>query len=212
MKIAIFGAAGDVGTRMMSEALARGHQVTGVVRTDNQLNKLPTEANRCVADITESEQLAHVIQEQDVLISAVRPPDGKEDLLIALTRSLLESTLPGQRVLLVGGAARLLIPGRTGDTVLSVPNFLPAAALEIAKACQAQYELCLAETRTAWTYFSPAAMLVPGERTGCYRLGTDTLVVDNNGESRISMEDFAVAMLDEVETPQHIQKAFTVGY
>ena len=212
MKIAIFGAAGDVGKRIMNEALARGHNVTGVVRTESQLNKLPAEASRCVADIADSHQLAHVIQGQDVLISAVRPPDGKEATLVALTRSLMASALPGQRVLLVGGAARLLIPGRAGDTVLTAPDFLPASALEIAKACQAQYELCLGETSTAWTYFSPAAMLMPGERTGRYRLGTDTLVVDNNGESRISMEDFAVAMLDEAETPQNIQKAFTVGY
>ncbi|MDQ7728632.1 NAD(P)H-binding protein [Halomonas sp. SpR8] len=212
MKIAILGAAGDVGTRIMSEALARGHHVTGVVRTENQLNKLPAEASYRVADISDPRQLAQVVEGQDLLISAVRPPEGQEELLVTLTDVILESALAEQRVLLVGGAARLLIPGRNGETVLTAPDFLPATALEIAKACQAQYERCLAETRTAWTYFSPAAMLSPGERTGTFRLGSDTLVTDNDGASRISMEDFAVAMLNEAETPIHIQQALTVGY
>ena len=96
--------------------------------------------------------------------------------------------------------------------MLSAPDFLPGAVVPIARACQAQYELCLEETRVDWTYLSPAAMLEPGDRTGRYRLGTDTLVVDESGVSRISIEDFAVAMLDEVERPKHIRRAFTVGY
>lgn len=212
MKIAILGAAGDVGTRIMSEALARGHHVTGVVRAESQRNKLPAEASYCVADISDPHQLAQAVEGQDLLISAVRPPEGQEALLVTLTDVILNSALAEQRVLLVGGAARLLIPGRNGETVLTAPDFLPATAREIAKACQAQYQRCLAETRTAWTYLSPAAMLVPGKRTGIFRLGSDTLVMDKNGQSRISMEDFAVAMLDEAETPTHIQQAFTVGY
>ncbi len=77
---------------------------------------------------------------------------------------------------------------------------------------QAQYELCLGETRAAWTYLSPLGMLEPGERTGRYRLGADTLLVDEGGVSRISMEDLAVAMLDEAEAPKHVRRAFTVGY
>ncbi|MGY4877538.1 NAD(P)-dependent oxidoreductase [Vreelandella aquamarina] len=212
MKITILGAAGDVGKRIMSEALARGHQVSGVVRKESQRNQLPAEAIHCVADISDPQQLAQVVKGQDLLISAVRPPEGQEELMATLTGLILENALAGQRVLLVGGAARLLIPGRNGETVLSAPDFLPTTARDIAKACQEQYERCLAETRTAWTYFSPAAMLTPGKRTGTFRLGSDTLVVDENGESRISMEDFAVAMLDEAEVPGHIRQAFTVGY
>ena len=100
----------------------------------------------------------------------------------------------------------------TTATVLSAPGFLPSSAIPIALACQKQYELCLAETRVDWTYLSPAAMLEPGERTGRYRLGADTLVADEHGISRISMEDFAVAVLDEAETPKHTRQPFTVGY
>ena len=111
-----------------------------------------------------------------------------------------------------GGAARLLLPDRGGETVLSAPGFLPTSTVAIARACQAQYELCLAEIRAEWTYLSPPAILEPGERTGHYRLGGDTLVVDDDGASRISMEDFAVAILDEAETPKHRREAFTVGY
>jgi len=82
MKIAILGAAGDVGTRLMSEALARGRHVTGVVGTENQRNKLPAEASYCVADISDPHQLAQVVEGQDLLISAVRPPEGQEALLV----------------------------------------------------------------------------------------------------------------------------------
>ncbi len=92
------------------------------------------------------------------------------------------------------------------------PPSLPASIVAIARASQAQYELCLGETRAAWTYLSPPGMLEPGERTGRYRLGADTLLVDEGGVSRISMEDLAVAMLDEAEAAKHVRRAFTVGY
>ena len=212
MKITIYGAAGEVGSRIVNEALARGHEVTGVARTDAQLARLPADASRLVADVSDLQQAARAAKGQDLLISAVRPPDGQEEALVSMTRSILASAEEEQRVLVVGGAARLLVPGRNGETVLTAPDFLPAAVVAIARACQAQYELCLAETRAAWSYLSPPAMLQPGERTGRYRLGKDTLVVDENGASRISMEDFAVAMLDEAESTKHIRRAFTVGY
>lgn len=188
-------------------------RATGVVRTDAQFSKLTGKVSRCAADVSDAQQLVRTMKGQDLLISALRPPEGHEDTLVALTRSVLDgAAVAGVRVLLVGGAARLLLPGRNGETVLSAPDFLPASAVSIARACQAQYELCLGETRVDWTYLSPAAMLEPGYRTGRYRLGSDTLVADESGTSRISMEDFAVAMLDEAEEQKHIRRAFTVGY
>lgn len=212
MNIIILGAAGDVGQRIVKEALARGHEVTAVIRKDAQRANLPARARYCVADVSNPQQLAQAIEGQDVIISAVRPPDGQEQALVTLTRSILDCTQENQRVLLVGGAARLFVPGQTGKTVLTAPDFLPATAVAIAQACQSQYELCLTETRAQWTYLSPAAMLSPGERTGHYRTGTDTLIISEKGVSHISMEDFAVAMLDEVENEQHLRRAFTVGY
>ena len=212
MNITVFGAAGDVGKRIVCEALYCGHNVTGVVRTEPQLAKLPAEIHRCTADVSDPQQIAPTTKGQDLLISAVRPREGREEALVAMTRSVLDSAVVGQRILLVGGAARLFVPGYQGETVLTAPDFLPPSAVAIAHACQAQYELCLRESRATWTYLSPAAMLKPGERTGNYRIGTDTLIIDEHGVSHISMEDYAVAMLDEAEAPKHIQRAFTVGY
>ena len=98
-----------------------------------------------------------------------------------------------------------------GDTVLTAPGFLPDSVLPIARACQAQYELCLAEREADWCYLSPPAMLMPGDRSGRYRTGGDVLLTDPAGQSRISMEDFAVALLDEAETPHHAGERFTVA-
>ncbi|MBA3833468.1 MAG: NAD(P)H-binding protein [Chthoniobacterales bacterium] len=213
MNITIFGAAGDVGTRIVDEALARGHEVAGVVRDKVQFDKLSTKVRCVVADASDPEQVRRAAHGQDLIISAVRPPEGEEDAMISLTRALLDgAAVAGVRILLVGGAARLLLPDGGGETVLSAADFLPASIVAIARASQAQYELCLGETRAAWTYLSPPGMLEPGERTGRYRLGADTLLVDEGGVSRISMEDLAVAMLDEAEAPKHVRRAFTVGY
>lgn len=212
MKITIYGATGDVGVRLVNEALARGHEVTGVARSEAQLAKLPEQVRRHRADVADPAQLADSVAGQDVLISAVRPPNGQEDALVTLTGALLGAVKDEQRVLIVGGAARLYLPGRDGETVLTAPDFLPVSVIPIARACQAQYALCMAETRAAWTYLSPAALLRPGERTGHFRLGTDHLLMDSNGESSISMEDYAVAMLDEAESGHYIRQAFTVGY
>lgn len=213
MKITVYGAAGTVGRRIASEAVARGHKVTGVVRTKAQFGNVPDNVSPCAADVSDMAQLIRTIKGQDLVISALRPPQGHEDVLVALTRSVLDGAAAGGvRVLVVGGAGRLLLPESDGETVLNAPGFLPASVVPIARACQAQYELCLNETRVNWTYLSPAAMLEPGNRTGRYRLGTDTLMIDENGASRISIEDFAVAMLDEVERPKHERRAFAVGY
>ncbi len=217
MKMIVFGARGEVGSRVVSEALARGHEVTAVVRSEAQVASVPTSVTACVADISNADtsnsaQLADVMAGHDLAISAVRPSDGQEDLLVSLTRSLLGAAAEaGVRVLLVGGAASLKLPDESGYTVLTAPDFLPDAVVPIARACQAQYELCLSETRADWSYLCPPAMLTPGARTGRYRLGSDVLLCDADGNAAISMEDFAVALLDEAETPRHKRVRFTVA-
>ncbi|PAU87303.1 NADH-flavin reductase [Pseudomonas sp. WN033] len=212
MKIAVYGAVGDVGKRVVAEALGRGHEVSGIVRRQMQLDQLPDGVRGLVADVCDSRQVVHTAKGQDLIISAVRPPQGREEMLVTMTRSILSCVDPRQRVLVVGGAARLRVPGHNGKTVLTLDGFLPASVVAIARACQAQYEVCLAETRAAWTYLSPPAMLIPGERIGSYRSGGDTLLVDADGTSCISMEDYAVALLDEAESAKHVRRAFTVGY
>ena len=213
MNIIVFGARGDVGSRVVAEALARDHTVTAVLRSETQAKSLPPTMTVRVADASDTDQVAELMAGHDVAISALRPPDGQEEMLVALTRSVLAAAARSSlRALIVGGAASLKVPGQGGHTVLTAPGFLPHEVVPIAKACQAQYELCAAENHANWSYLCPPAMLTPGERTGHYRVGSDTLVVDADGNSAISMKDFAVAMIDEAEAPHHIKTRFTAAY
>ncbi len=213
MRITVFGAAGAVGSRVAAEALSRGHEVTAIVRDPAQFNKLPAQAKARSGDAGNAGDVARLTAGQDIAISAIRPPAGSEDQLAAITKTILEGVAQsGIRVLIVGGAASLKMPGRGDTTVLAAPDFLPGAVLDIARACFAQHDVCRAETRTDWTYISPPAQLTPGIRTGSFRLGSDELLVDASGLSAISMEDFAVALLDEAERPKHHRARFTAAY
>ena len=150
---------------------------------------------------------------QDVLISATRPAPGREGELVATARALLAGVrATGTRLLLVGGAASLALAGGNGKRVLDDPAWVPPAWQPIARACLDQLEVCLGEKRADWTYLSPPAVLEPGRRSGSYRIGEDELLVDAEGASRISVEDLAVTLLDEVERPRHHRARFTVAY
>lgn len=213
MKIIVFGANGDVGSRLVREALSRGHQVTAAVRNPAKADRVDADAMRVKVDVENVQELPDLIAEQDLVISALRPADGNEDQLVPLTQAMLDASREsGVRAILVGGAARLILPHDPAHTVLSAPGFLPAEVVPIAVACQKQYELVAADHASDWSYISPPAMLAPGRRTGTYRTGADRLVVDDQRRSAISMEDFAVAILDEAEDPKHRRKAFTVAY
>ncbi len=212
MNILIFGASGDVGSRTLNEALSRGHSVTAAVRRENQIQTLPQEVKPILCDIAGDIDLTPHMAGIDVIISAVRPAEGSEKLLAPLTQKILDAAQKsGTRLITVGGAARLKLPGKE-TTVLSEPNFLPPSVVPIATACQEQSLLFEKNTTANWSYICPPALLQPGERTGSYRLGSDTLVVDAQGNSQISMEDFAVAIIDEAEIAQHIQQFFTAAY
>ena len=213
MKIIVFGAAGDVGSRVVKEALQRGHVVTAVVRNKNKLNRIPQGASMLVLDATEAEALDHAMVGHDLAVSALRPPDGRETDLPKLTKLVLNAASQSKtRVLIVGGAANLLMPDFSGHTVLTAPNFLPDDVKPIAAACFVQFAYCVADENADWTYFSPPAMFEPGQRTGNYRRGSDMLLVDEDGSSRVSMEDFAIAMMDEAEAPTKNLKRITVAY
>jgi len=212
MKMVVFGARGDVGRRVVAEALSRGHEVSAVVRSEAQTGDLPAGVVPRVADVANTEDAARLMDGQDLAVGAIRPPDGQEDALVPLTRSLLNAAaLARVPVLIVGGASSLKMPGQIGATVLTAPGFLPETVMPIAQASNAQYELCATETRADWSYLCPPAMLLPGTRSGRYRLGSDTLLFDADGNSQISMEDFAVALLDEAEAPKHGGARFTVA-
>lgn len=211
MDITILGATGQVGRRIVNEAILRGHNVIAVSRSN--ATPPPVHTTTAQLDINDTEALIVAAQKSDFIISAIRPNTGDETRLATLTQSALNAAshlnIP---ILIVGGAARLKLSAQGNNTVLSTPNFLPESVIPIAKACQSQFEICTASTHAKWIYLSPPAMLLAGEKTGRYRIGSDTLVTDAAGKSTISIEDFAVAILDEVEGPSHIHNPFTVAY
>ncbi|WP_436788137.1 NAD(P)-dependent oxidoreductase [Yinghuangia sp. YIM S10712] len=213
MRIAVFGAAGNVGSRVVAEAWARGHEVTAVVRGHRNLSGLPADVDVRTGDARDPDDVAAATVGQDLVITATRPAPGREAELPEATRALLAGIgKTGVRVLAVGGAGSLTVPGTGGRTVAGMPDF-PADWAPIAAACAEQLDVYrAAPAEIDWAYLSPAAILEPGERTGVYRLGGDTLLVDADGNSSISTEDLAVALLDEAERPRHHRTRFTVGY
>jgi len=213
MKITVLGATGNAGSRVVAEALSRGHEVTAVVRNSNVTNNLPAGVKIVTGDAGNVEDVTEVSAGQDVVISAIRPASGHESSVIPTTRSLMDGLAKtGVRLLVVGGAATLRVPSTDGKTVIEDSNYLPVSARHIGKASADQFEVCLAETRVDWAYLSPAAQFAPGERTGNYRLGADELLIDAEGISKISMEDVAIVLLDEAEQSKHHQTRFTVAY
>ncbi|MBB5913666.1 putative NADH-flavin reductase [Nocardia transvalensis] len=213
MRITVFGASGEVGSRVVREALARGHQVTAVSRDTSRLRSLPVEVEVRAGDAADPEDVADLGAGSDVVVSATRPGPGREYELAAAADGLLSGlTGTGVRLLVVGGAGNLTVPGAHGKTVVEMPDF-PDGWRPIALACHAQLEIFRASRRDVdWAYLSPPSNLAPGDRTGEYRLGADELVVDADGNSLISTEDLAVALLDEAERPKHHRTRFTVGY
>ena len=209
MRITVFGAAGAVGSRVVAEALSRGHEVTAVVR--GPAREVPG-ADVRTGDASIVEDVVALSAGQDLVISATRPARGHEDDLVTTAKALLAGLArTGVRLLLVGGAAGLTVPGTGGLTVVETPDF-PPSWRPVALACNGQLDVCRADAEADWAYLSPPALLEPGQRTGRYRLGADELLVDAAGRSEISMEDFAVALLDEAERPRHRRIRFTVAY
>ncbi|MFJ9774611.1 NAD(P)-dependent oxidoreductase [Kitasatospora sp. NPDC101157] len=212
MRITVFGATGNVGRRVVTEALDRGHEVTAVVRDPAKPHGLPSIVTVAVGDASSAEDVARISAGQDLVITATRPAPGSEHELAVATRGLLAGLAgTGVRLLAVGGAGSLVVPGTDGTILVDSPGF-PDEIRPIALACGEQLDLYRADEKVDWTYLSPAAMLEPGERTGRFRLGLDELLVDAEGNSAISMEDLAVVLLDEAERPVHRRTRFTAGY
>lgn len=210
MHITVFGAAGGAGSRIVAEGLARGHRIDGVVRSAARAAELPAGARGLIGDALSHDSVVDLVAGRDLVITATRPPHGREDELVTATEVLLAAlATTGGRLLVVGGAGTLTLPG--GGTVADAPDF-PAGWKPIADACADQLARCRAAGDVDWTYFSPAALLGPGERTGRHRLGGDALVADADGVSALSYEDLAVALLDEAEHPRHRGRRFTAAY
>lgn len=209
-KIALFGATGRIGTRILEEALARQHNVTAVLR-DAACELEPRPNLQCKpGDILKPESVALSVMGNDVVVSAYGPKGADPGHLVTAAQALVEGVGAEQpmRLIVVNGDGRL--EASPGVQLIDTPEF-PHRRKAVAEA----HREALAVYRTApfdWTCISPAASLVPGERTGHYRTSTEQVVVDGDGKSRISVEDFAVAVVDEIEHPQFVRQRFAVGY
>lgn len=214
MHITVFGATGSVGRRVVFQALARGHEITAVVRDPAKFDTLPAAATPTTGDARNPEDVARLATDTDTVISATRPPIGKEHELVTVAHSLLAALQNTKvRLLTVGGAGSLVVPKSGGVMVNDHPDYQPSKAyMPLALACTRQLGVFRADDNVDWVYISPAALLFDGESTGHYRLGRDELVVDTTGRSRISTGDLACAMLDEIEHSQNHRTRFTVAY
>ena len=207
MNVVLFGATGNAGSRILQELISRGHQVTAVARN---ISKLPPNVKAKQDDLSNVDTIASIIHGADAVISAYAPPQDNTDALLGVTeREIAAAKKAGNvRLIVVGGAASLEVaPGVT----LLASGHLPAQWVSIATSHEKALRMFQASDIN-WTYFSPAAFFEPGQRTGKFRLGTDDLVSDANCQSRISMEDYAIALVDELEDPHHIRSRFTIGY
>ncbi|HCQ90768.1 MAG TPA: 3-beta hydroxysteroid dehydrogenase [Clostridium sp.] len=211
MKIALIGANGNVGKVILKEALLRGHQVTGIVHNISKVESTQDNLKFIEGDIFDEERLSKAIEGNDIVISAFGPKHGEEKSLVDATKSLINAVKKAgvPRLLSMGGAGSLLVEG--GIKLVETKDF-PSDWKPIALAHGEALEQYKQEKNLNWTNLSPAAFIEPGKRTGAYRTSEDYLVVDEKGVSRISFEDFAFAMLNEVEEPKFSRKRFTVGY
>lgn len=211
MKIALIGATGYVGSKILAEALERRHQVTGIARHTETL-PLHSQLTRKNGDVFDAEGLTRLLAGHDAVISSVQFRMSDPRILIHAVK-----TAKVQRYLVVGGVGSL--ETKPGVMLVDDPEFPPSAkplhADPLAEA-RAGYEflkLLRAEPALNWTFLSPSGTPKPGSRTGRFRLGKDQLLMNGNGKpAGISQEDFAIAMLDELEKPQHPRQRFTVGY
>ena len=208
MKVVLYGATGKAGSRILTELIARGHQVVAVARNPASVPAgIPTVQD----DLSDVAKIASILDGADAVVSAYAAPMEDTDQLLGVTARLIaavEKNGNTQRLIMVGGAGSLEVaPGVT----LIASGHLPEQWLGIAISAAKSLDLYKASS-IDWTYFSPAAFFEPGERTGVFRLGTDTLIADAQHNSRISMEDYAIALVDELETPKHRRTRFTIGY
>lgn len=217
MKIVLYGASGRAGSRILHELLERRYEVIAIARHPEKLAPGPGLTVQ-QGDLSSVEAIAKAIAGAEAVISAYGPPTDKPEEAVEVTKRLIYSIQQvsqqanspehAPRLIVVGGAGSLEVA--PGVALVSTPDF-PPAWKAIALAHQKVLDLLRASS-IDWTYLSPSALFEPGKRTGTFRLSQDTLLTDAKGKSWISMEDYAVALVDELERPQRRRQRFTVGY
>jgi len=216
MKVVVLAATGKAGRSVLSELILRGHDVVAVARSPQ---KLPSSINAIKDDLSNESSIAEIIEGADAVVTAYGPStddpryftdETYTDELVRVTQRVIAAVRKARvpRLLMVGGAGSLWFS--PGVTVLNSghwpDNFKPIA-ISHTRAFAA-----LRESDVNWTYFSPPMLIAPGVRTGKFRTGNDNLIVDKNGMAWVSFEDYAIALVDELEKPAHERARFTVGY
>jgi hypothetical protein len=207
MNVVLYGATGNSGQRILNELTNRGHHVTAVAR---DTSKIPSSVKAVKDDLSSVEAIASIIAGADVVVSAYAPPQDNTDALLGVTdRQIAAVKKAGTaRLIVVGGAGLLEVaPGVT----LIASGYLPEAYLPIAKSHEKALGI-LKSSDINWTYFSPAGYFEAGQRTGKFRLGTTNLIANEKGDSRISFEDYAIALVDEIEKPAYERGQLSIGY
>lgn len=214
-KVALIGASGFIGSQLVKELLSRGYQVTAIVRSADKIKNDDKNLKVVSADVFDTDKLAEVLKNNDAVISAYNPgwtnPNIYDDTIKGY-QSIIEAVKKAgiKRLQAVGGAGSLLVaPGKTVVDSGAIPDEILPGVKALALVLKDQF---LPEKELDWVFFSPAGTIEPGERTGKYRLGLDNLIIDDQGNSKISVQDFAKAMVDELENPKHHQQRFTIGY
>ena len=209
MKVALYGSTGKAGSRILKELVSRGHRVTAIARNPAKLEGVAGITTK-KDDLSDVNQTAEAIRGVDAVISAYGPPQDNTDEIVEVTRRQVEAVkrAGNPRLLVVGGAGGLNVA--PGVTLLD-SGYLPDAYKPIATSHVRALNV-LKTSDIEWTYLAPAAYFEPGERTGKFRLGKDELIANEKQESRISMEDYAIALVNELEKPEHRKQRFSVGY
>jgi putative NADH-flavin reductase len=233
MHIGVIGASGTIGSRVVAEALQRGHHVRAFTRDATLIREERDRIGWESLDIHDADAIAAVLPSLDVLISSYQPGNAGRDIADTVARSIADPTVyaraarallkalesrPRTRLIVIGGAGSLEVaPGVVAaDSEARLHATLDGLGLprEYAAAVRGGRDALnvLRTSNRLWTYFSPAEEIAPGERTGRFRIGGDQVVLDAEGHSRISAEDAAVALVDEAELPRFVQRRFTIGY
>ncbi len=210
MKLVIFGPTGMIGSRIVHEALSRAHQVTAITRDPSRFSISHQNLTILAGNALDPTSVVDVVKGHDAVLSAIGTSGSSVEVIADAARSLIEglSQVGIRRLVVVGGAGVLEV--EPGVEFVDSPNFFEAYR-PLALVHRQAYNL-YKTSDLDWTFVCPSAEIAPGERTGKFQIGADRLLTNEKGESRISAEDFAIAFVNEVETPQYIHHRLTVAY
>jgi len=209
MRVVLYGASGMIGSHILAELVRRGHSVNAATRHPERIPSAAG-ARPVLSDATRPESVAETATGCDAAINAISPADGEPMRLVQAAKSLLK-TLPEigvQRLIVVGNAGTLEVS--PGVLQMDLATF-PSQWMGVAVAQREVFHL-LRESKMDWTYYCPASIIRPGQRTGKFRVDTGKMIFEEDRPSHISLEDFAVAIVDELENPQHVREQCTAAY